>query len=65
MLGLITLVGIAALVLLGVFLTPADAELGDTIRILYMHVPTVSTAYLAFVITAIASVMYLWKRTEF
>lgn len=64
-LGVITLVGIAALVLLGVFLTPADAELGDTIRILYMHVPTVSTAYLAFVITAIASVMYLWKRTEF
>ena len=64
-LGVITLVGIAALVVLGVFLTPADAELGDTIRILYMHVPTVSTAYLAFVITAIASVMYLWKRTEF
>jgi len=64
-LGVISLVGIAALVVLGVFLTPADAELGDTIRILYMHVPTVSTAYLAFVITAIASVMYLWKRTEF
>jgi heme exporter protein C len=64
-LGVISLVGIAALVLFGLVLTPPDAELGETIRILYMHVPTVSTAYLAFVITAIASVMYLWKRTEF
>ena len=44
---------------------PADAKLGETIRILYMHVPTVSAAYLAFVITAVGSVMYLWKRSEF
>ncbi|UDY37286.1 cytochrome c biogenesis protein CcsA [Dermatobacter hominis] len=64
-LGAISLVGIAALVLFGLVLTEPDAELGETIRILYMHVPTVSTAYLAFVITAVASVMYLWKRTEF
>ncbi len=64
-LGVISLVGIAALALFGLVLTPPDAELGETIRILYMHVPTVSTAYLAFVITAIGSVMYLWKRTEF
>ncbi len=64
-LGITSLVGIAALLLFGLVLSPPDAELGETIRILYMHVPTVSTAYLAFVITAVASVMYLWKRTEF
>lgn len=64
-LGIISLVGIVALFVFGLVLSPPDAKLGETIRILYMHVPTVSTAYLAFVITAVASVMYLWKRTEF
>ena len=42
---------------------PGRRRVSDTI-ILYMHVPTVSTAHLAFA-SAIASVMYLWKRTEF
>lgn len=64
-LGIISLVGIVALFVFGLVLSPPDAQLGETVRILYMHVPTVSTAYLAFVITAVASVMYLWKRTEF
>jgi len=64
-LGVATLLGMVALVVLGLLVSPADAQLGETIRILYMHVPTVSAAYLAFVITAIGSVMYLWKRTEF
>jgi heme exporter protein C len=64
-LGLVALVGMAALVLFGLVISPPDAQLGETIRILYMHVPTVSVAYLAFVITAIASAVYLWKRSEF
>lgn len=64
-LGAISLVGIVILAVLGLGLTEPDTQLGETIRILYMHVPTVSTAYLAFIITAIGSVMYLWKRTEF
>ncbi|MEZ5238463.1 MAG: cytochrome c biogenesis protein CcsA [Microthrixaceae bacterium] len=46
-------------------ISPPDRQLGETVRILYMHVPTVSAAYLAFVITAVASVAYLVKRTEF
>jgi len=64
-LGVLSIVGIVALAVFGLFITPPDAELGETIRILYMHVPTVSAAYVAFVVTAVASVAYLWKRTEF
>jgi heme exporter protein C len=64
-LGIASLVGLVALVVLGIFVSPPDSQLGETIRILYMHVPTVSAAYLAFIITAVGSVMYLWKRTEF
>lgn len=64
-LGIVSLVGLVAVAVLGLVISPPDSQLGETIRILYMHVPTVSVAYLAFVITAVASIAYLWKRTEF
>lgn len=64
-LGIASLIGMGLLVVLGLFVSPPDTQLGETIRILYMHVPAVSAAYLAFVLTAVGSVMYLWKRTEF
>ncbi len=64
-LGAIALVLIALTALYGLVISPPDRQLGETIRIIYMHVPTVSVAYIAFIITAVASAMYLWKRTEF
>ncbi len=64
-LGVLSIVGLIALVAFGLVISPADFELGETIRILYMHVPTVSVAYLAFIITGVGSVIYLWKRSEF
>lgn len=64
-LAAVTVAGMVALAIMGLVVSPPDAQLGETIRILYMHVPTVSVAYLAFAITAVGSVMYLWKRTEF
>jgi len=64
-LGALSLAGIVALAVFGLAITPPDAQLGETIRILYMHVPTVSAAYVAFIVTAVGSVLYLWKRSEF
>jgi heme exporter protein C len=64
-LGALSLVGVALSVVYGLVISPPDAQLGETIRIIYMHVPTVMAAYIAFVITAVSSAMYLWKRTEF
>ncbi|MEZ5269065.1 MAG: cytochrome c biogenesis protein CcsA [Microthrixaceae bacterium] len=64
-LGTISVLGLVAVAVFGLVVSPPDRELGETIRILYMHVPTVSVAYLAFVITAVGSVVYLWKRSEF
>lgn len=64
-LGAAALVGIALTLLYGLVISPPDAQLGETIRIIYLHVPTVLVAYAAFVVTAVASAMYLWKRTEF
>ncbi|MPY96156.1 MAG: hypothetical protein GEV08_24760 [Acidimicrobiia bacterium] len=64
-LGVVVLVGLALLLLLGLALSPADAVQGDVVRIMYLHVPSAITAYLAFGVTALGSGMYLWKRSQF
>jgi len=62
--GLTALVGIAATVWLGLWVTPPDQVQGDVVRILYLHAPVAWVAYLAFGITALASILYLWPRTR-
>jgi len=63
-LGWATLIGIAFLLLLGLVLSPADVNQGESVRIMYAHVPGAWLAYLAFVVTALSSAAYLWKRTR-
>lgn len=62
-LGGATLIAMALLVLFGLFLSPADVVQRESVRILYIHVGTVWVAYLAFVVTAISSAAFLWKKT--
>jgi heme exporter protein C len=64
LLGVVTLAFIAVATVYGLLISEPDAQLGETIRIIYLHVPTVLAAYLAFIVTAVASAMYLWKRSE-
>lgn len=47
---------------LGLVWSPPDVDQGDAMRILYLHVPSVSMGYLALFIVLLASIMYLWKR---
>lgn len=46
----------------GLMVVPPDAFQGEVQRIMYLHVPSVSTAYLAIVVTFCTSILYLWKR---
>ena len=61
-------IGIAALLLTvwvttsAFFITPADAVQGESVRIMYVHVPSAWIAYLAFITTAIASGFSLARR---
>ena len=64
-LGAVALVLLVLTIVYGLIISPPDRLLGETIRIIYMHVPTVLAAYAAFIVTAVSSAMYLWKRTEF
>src|SRR4051795_9618286 len=62
--GIATLVGLAWFVAFGLFLSPDDAVQRKGVRILYIHVPSAWLAYLAFIVTAVSSAAYLWRRTR-
>lgn len=63
-LGVLTIASLAVLALFGLIISPEDVTQGESVRILYVHVGTVWVAYLAFVVTAVSSAAYLWKRTR-
>ncbi|MCB9176657.1 MAG: cytochrome c biogenesis protein CcsA [Caldilineae bacterium] len=53
--------GIAALYI-GLVGSPSEQFLGDLVRILYVHAGAAWVAYLAFGVTALASLVFLWRR---
>ena len=52
---------IAASYLAFVF-APPEATMGDLYRILYIHLPSAWVCYLAFIVSMVASVLYLQRR---
>jgi heme exporter protein C len=63
-LGIATVVAMGWLVAFGLGFSPADRDQQEAVRILYVHVPTIWIAYLAFVVTAVASGFYLFTRKK-
>jgi heme exporter protein C len=55
---------LAALAVLGLILSPEDVNQGSTVRIMYIHVPTIWVAYIAFILTAVCSATYLSGRNR-
>jgi heme exporter protein C len=60
--GSLAAVAMAWLVLFGLIVSPADANQGESVRLLYIHVPTIWVAYLSFIVTAVASALYLVSK---
>ena len=46
----------------GLFIVPADVEQGEVQRLMYVHVPAAWTAFVAFFLVFIGSVLYLVQR---
>lgn len=63
-LGIALLLALGTLAILGLVVTPPDAVQSDAVRLLYLHVPSAWLAYLAFFVTAVASMMWLVPRTR-
>jgi heme exporter protein C len=62
-LGILTLVGIALGAYLALKSSPPDENMGNAVRLLYLHVPVVTLAYSFATMVTVASVMYLWKKS--
>ncbi|MHB1446528.1 MAG: cytochrome c biogenesis protein CcsA [Acidimicrobiales bacterium] len=64
LLGIGSVVGLTLTAILGLFVTPPDRVMGTLVRLLYVHPSVAWVAYLAFGVTALACICYLWPRTR-
>lgn len=69
--GYVLLPAVLLFLAVALFISPPDSgpdasenSMGELVRIMYVHVPVAVACYLAFFVTAAASVMYLVRRTE-
>jgi heme exporter protein C len=60
--GAVAIAAMAWVVVGGLFVSPPDVVQGESVRIMYVHVPTAWVAYLAFVVTAVAAGCHLFGR---
>jgi len=60
--GVVTILVMAWVVVSGLFFTPQDVVQGESVRIMYVHVPSAWIAYLAFIVTAVASAGWLFGK---
>ena len=64
LLGIGAIIALGWLVAFGLGFSPADRDQKESVRILYVHVPTIWLAYLAFIVTACSSAMYLFTKKK-
>jgi heme exporter protein C len=57
-------VGVAmmAMIIGALVAAPREVIQGEVQRLMYLHVPSAVTMYVAFITTAVASALFLWKR---
>ena len=63
-LGGLALVFILAGLYFALIQAPPDAYQGEVQRIMYLHIPSILTAYLSFFIVFVGSSLFLWKREK-
>jgi heme exporter protein C len=61
-LGFIALAAVVTAAVVALFVVPPDLNQGDAQRIMYPHVASAWLAYLSFGVTALAGIVWLWKR---
>ena len=63
-LGTATLIGVVAVTILGLFITPEDVNQEEAVRLIYVHVPIVIVMSFACLVVTVASAMWLFRRTD-
>ncbi len=62
--GGVTLAALAAGLVMAFGVAPREVTQGNVQRIMYLHVPSVWVAYLAFAVVLVASIVYLARRLD-
>ena len=63
-LGMLAILGVATTIVMAFGVAPREITQGNVQRIMYVHVPAVWVAYLAFIVVFGASIAYLWTRAS-
>jgi heme exporter protein C len=63
-LGVLSLVGLVLLLGFALVWSPADRLQQDSVRLMYVHVPTAIVSFLACFLTSLASLQWLRRRSE-
>lgn len=61
-LGIAALLAVTSVLVIALFVVPADRNQGDAQRIMYPHVASAWLAYLSFGMTALFGILWLWRR---
>jgi heme exporter protein C len=62
--GILTIVAMGWLVAFGLGFSPEDRDQSESVRLLYVHVPTIWIAYLAFIVTAVSSALHFFGKSK-
>ena len=64
LLTMVTAVGFAMTLVLGLFVVGRDIQQGEVQRIFYIHMPSFFGAFTAFGATVLGGILYLWRRRD-
>lgn len=64
LLGVLAVIGLVGGVVMAFGVAPREVTQGNVQRIMYLHVPSVWVAYLAFAVVFVASIVYLARRAD-
>lgn len=63
-LGWVALGALIGAQILGFAISPPDRDMGHLQKIMYVHVPSAWSAFIAFTVVFACSLLYLWRRQE-
>jgi heme exporter protein C len=63
-LGIASVIAVLAMLYMALIYAPTERTQGQAQRIFYIHIGSAVITYVAYIVTAVASIGFLWKRSE-
>ena len=63
-LGIASVIAVLAMLYMALIYAPTERTQGQAQRIFYVHIGSAVITYVAYIVTAVASIGFLWKRSE-